>query len=814
MRRRKRTREGAARRRCSISRLLFPFSLPHFLAVLSRSPFSSTLQKRRRRRRRQKDGTTPLHLAAIRGNAPAVAALLAAPGVSVSCSSPAHPHSLRTPLHEAAASGSAECARLLLKAGADPRAQDARGKTPASVALDAGNSKLAVELAEGIRGSTGAGWWSSAVAAAAARPSRDSREKATSYPTLHGTSPVAVAAPRDSSAAAAAEKAARLALEEAWGGKGPAPVAQRPRTAAAAAAAAAAFGGWASAALAPPPPPAASRVAAALVALSATATDAASGVAAAARAAAASAASAAAAAAGAAAGAAAAAAASASASRRAAAAARAEESVEGVPTAPMGAVKSVYEVDAQLRTTFAEKEKEKEEQGAGASPAVAGVAAPLPAAAAAAAAAAPAPSSLPDPPSRSSLLPSLDFGTLAVATRGFGEASKLGGSVRGVTFAGSLPDGTRVAVKVLDPASAPPGAALAGLLLKAVGGGGSLEGEGKDVPSSSGVLDRPLAVGPTSRAIVSRLAEGGSLDGALRGAPLAAASGEEQGEKGAREPPPPPPPPRLPWADRLDLLSQVAAVLSRELHSKGLAHGSVRATNVLLDPVPAGSGAGRDGQRRWRARLGDAGVAQLLSTPDEEGSFSAARDAAALGTMVLQALCGAEGEGLAASVAGLAEAEGARFSASSLAEKGLMEIGGGESSKERLTKKRDEEGRNGVAVVPGASRAVSLALDCVSGKVSAADAARALSELAEGVRSGELLKEEAAAEAAKTNAAAASAAPVAEQPEQSPSAPFLDDYEDVAGELSALEAELAALPSAPVGTGRATEKDKVLAEAV
>ena len=157
MRRRKRTREGAARRRCSISRLLFPFSLPHFLAVLSRSPFSSTLQKRRRRRQRQKDGTTPLHLAAIRGNAPAVAALLAAPGVSVSCSSPAHPHSLRTPLHEAAASGSAECARLLLKAGADPRAQDARGKTPASVALDAGNSKLAVELAEGIRGSTGAG---------------------------------------------------------------------------------------------------------------------------------------------------------------------------------------------------------------------------------------------------------------------------------------------------------------------------------------------------------------------------------------------------------------------------------------------------------------------------------------------------------------------------------------------------------------------------------------------------------------------------------------------------------------------------------
>ena len=738
----------------------------------------------------RQDGTTPLHLAAIRGNAPAVAALLAAPGVS--CKTAAS-KSLRTPLHEAAASGSVECVRLLLKAGADPRAQGSDGKTPASVALDAGNGKLAVELAEGIRNSTGPGWWS------AAAPSR-SKEK-TLYPALHGTltpSPYASNAPAAVRYAAPQQKqqktAAQLALEKEWGGADASSFApeKKPHTAALAAAADAAFGEWADSALAPPPPPVASRVAAALAALSATATDAAAGAAAASRAAAASAASAAAAVTAVAAGAAV----SARASLKAAAAARAEESVEGVPTAPMGAVKSVYEVDAQLRATFAEMKKEKKEvKEKEEAEDAASVAAPASASVSAVA----------SPPPPQPLLPSLDFGTLALATHGFGEASRIGGSVRGVTFAGALPDGTKIAVKVLDPATAPPGSALAGLLLKATGG---YEEEEEASSSSSsaaaadsiGVLDRPIAVGPTSRAIVTRLAEGGSLDSALRGAP------------------------RLSWAERLDLLSQVAAVLSR-LHSKGLAHGSVGATNVLLDPAPAAAtGKGT----KWRARVSGAGVASLMTSEDAPSSpsSSAAEDTAALGTMVLQALCGAEAAGLVASVSrlvGEGEGEEGGRSASSLAERALMEIDS-ENKKKKRKKKEEEEDkdRSAPVVVPGASRAVSLALDCVKGSVSAEEAARVLSELAEGVRSGELLleeekkEEEAKAAGDAAVAAAAVATPVAvavEQPEGAASAPsFLEDYEDVSGELSELEAELAALPSAPAG--RAKESERAFAEAV
>ena len=157
-------------------------------------------------------------------------------------------------------------------------------------------------------------------------------------------------------------------------------------------------------------------------------------------------------------------------------------------------------------------------------------------------------------------------------------------------------------------------------------------------------------------------------------------------------------------------------------------------------------------------------------------------------------------------MAGLVEGEGR--SASSLAEKGLMEIGEEESK----AKKKKEKG-DVAAIVPGASRAVSLALNCVAGRISAREAARALSELAEGVWSGALLLKEEEEAAAKAKAEAAAAAPVAvQQPEKTAS--FLEgDYEDVPGELSALEAELAALPSAPLG-GRAAEKDKVLAEAV
>ena len=48
-----------------------------------------------------------------------------------------------TALHHAAAGGSLEIARLLLANGADPRAKDAAGRTPAAVAAEQGHARLA-----------------------------------------------------------------------------------------------------------------------------------------------------------------------------------------------------------------------------------------------------------------------------------------------------------------------------------------------------------------------------------------------------------------------------------------------------------------------------------------------------------------------------------------------------------------------------------------------------------------------------------------------------------------------------------------------
>ena len=48
-----------------------------------------------------------------------------------------------TALHHVAAGGSLEIARLLLAHGADPRAKDAAGRTPATVAAEQGHAKLA-----------------------------------------------------------------------------------------------------------------------------------------------------------------------------------------------------------------------------------------------------------------------------------------------------------------------------------------------------------------------------------------------------------------------------------------------------------------------------------------------------------------------------------------------------------------------------------------------------------------------------------------------------------------------------------------------
>jgi hypothetical protein len=52
----------------------------------------------------------------------------------------------RTPLHVAAFSGNAKIVDILLKNGADPRAEDANGFTPADAARDAANVSLANKL--------------------------------------------------------------------------------------------------------------------------------------------------------------------------------------------------------------------------------------------------------------------------------------------------------------------------------------------------------------------------------------------------------------------------------------------------------------------------------------------------------------------------------------------------------------------------------------------------------------------------------------------------------------------------------------------
>jgi cytohesin len=51
-----------------------------------------------------------------------------------------------TPLHYAARAGSARVVKLLLESGADPRAKDARGRTPSYVAFRAAWAKRRPEV--------------------------------------------------------------------------------------------------------------------------------------------------------------------------------------------------------------------------------------------------------------------------------------------------------------------------------------------------------------------------------------------------------------------------------------------------------------------------------------------------------------------------------------------------------------------------------------------------------------------------------------------------------------------------------------------
>ena len=90
---------------------------------------------------RDKRGSTPLHLAASHVD---VARLLVERGAEVNVGD----ESGYTPLHAAAASGSAEVARLLLERGADVSARDGRGFTPLHWASALCNVRVARLLLE------------------------------------------------------------------------------------------------------------------------------------------------------------------------------------------------------------------------------------------------------------------------------------------------------------------------------------------------------------------------------------------------------------------------------------------------------------------------------------------------------------------------------------------------------------------------------------------------------------------------------------------------------------------------------------------
>ena len=99
---------------------------------------------------RSKDGETALHVAAVRGDLRTVRALLAA-GAEVDARTPPGSTIFMTPSMWATYHGHTEMVRMLLEAGADPMAEDEKGKSLLKMAQEAGMAAIEEMLRAAMR---------------------------------------------------------------------------------------------------------------------------------------------------------------------------------------------------------------------------------------------------------------------------------------------------------------------------------------------------------------------------------------------------------------------------------------------------------------------------------------------------------------------------------------------------------------------------------------------------------------------------------------------------------------------------------------